>query len=204
MPRKTRKGNKKIQVFDFSSLNEIVKAGRCKEWQELPECLGGDFFSGKDRVFAKYRTIFPDKYKEYIEMGFGHLKRLVHMFPRQQCEQIVFGTGEDIILYIAINNKYVSSGLKAPFTLYMPAVWSAEANLIFTQCAIMHRVNTCLDSFFIRILLPKNYNRLLDKDGNPRITLLELYTIYKFVKENGLKSYIYRTSVDYDYDIVFI
>ena len=208
MPRKTRKSGKKLSPFNFNVLKEIMsfKKEKCNNWQDDygQDCSDADFFLGKERVFNKYRSLFPDKYKEYIESSYSRLKQSVPMFPSKNCNQIVFGTGEDIVLYIAINNKYLDAGYEAPFTLFMPKVWNTETNLLFTQCAIKHKINTCDNSFFIRILLPKKYNRLLDKDGNARVTLLEICTIYKVVKELGLTSFIYKTAAEFDYDIIFI
>ena len=108
MPRNTRKVKSKLVPFNFSVLNAIVE--QCGDellpWQtdDVPDCRNAlQFFDGPARVFAKYRSLFPDKYEKYMTMNFGELKALVPRFPSSKCKQLVIGAGEDIVLYIAIN-----------------------------------------------------------------------------------------------------
>ena len=135
-------------------------------------------------------------------MSVPEIKKMVPRFSK--CKQIVIGTGEDIVLYIAINNKYMAMNKPMPFVLFVPTVWDEDTNLLFTQCAISHQLNNCAYTHFIRILLPKDRARLLDKTGSARITLREIATISKYVHDWNLSARILKTDDSFDYDIVFI
>jgi hypothetical protein len=213
MPRKTRRlarrKTPRLLPFDFAALNEVMSKNsvKCNHWRANvePDCSNmGAFFDGHERVFAKYKSIFLDRYTGYMALTINELIKKVPYMPSRQCKQIVIGAGEDIILYIAINNKCHVLGLPMPFTLFMPPQWDAETNLLFTQCAVAHRLNNCAGKFFIRILLPKNLDRLLDASGSARISLLEICTISKYVRDMNLRCFIYKTPATFDYDIVFI
>jgi len=213
MPRKTRRlarqRTARLLSFDFAALNEIMSKNsvKCNHWRQNiePDCNNmGAFFDGQERVFAKYKSIFLDTYTGYMALTPVELMAKVPFMPHRQCKQIVIGAGEDIILYIAINNKCHVLGLPAPFTLFMPPQWDAETNLLFTQCAVSHQLNNCADKFFIRILLPKNSERLLDASGGARISLLEICTISKYAQDMNLPSFVYKTPATFAYDIVFI
>jgi hypothetical protein len=212
MPRKTRRlarRRPRLLPFDFAALNEIMSKNsvKCNHWRQNiePDCSSTEaFFDGRERVFAKYKSIFFDAYSAYMALDIVELMAKVPYMPHRQCKQIVIGAGEDIILYIAINNKCHVLGLPLPFTLFMPPQWDAETNLLFTQCAVSHQLNKCADRFFIRILLPKNVDRLIDSAGGARISLLEICTISKYVQDMKLPSFVYKTPAAFNYDIVFI
>jgi hypothetical protein len=139
-----------------------------------------------------------------MKMDLIELQNMIPNFPVSNCKQIVIGVGEYIILYIVINIRYINDNKEVPFSLFMPEEWNEEINLLFTQCAIKGYVNNCNDDFFIRILLPKNLKILLNKDNEPRITLLEICTISKFVKDKNIQTFIYNTSTDFEYNLIFI
>jgi hypothetical protein len=208
--RKVKKGNKLALVpFNLDTLNEIMSQNsvRCSEWQKNsePNCSdNGTFYNGYERVFKKYKGIFDAKYKEIMETDVKEVVKKVPNIPNKKCKQIVLGAGEDIVLYIAINNKFMELGKPAPFTLFMPPTWDESGNLLFTQCAIDHQLNNCADDFFIRILLPKDMGRLLDKSKKARVCLLEICTVVKYARDWKLKAFIYKTPADCHYDIVFI
>ena len=210
MPRNTRRAKKyPLSLFNLDILNEIMAQNsvRCSEWQTNtePNCSGtGAFYNGYERVFGKYKGIFDAKYTEFMKMNVKELTKRVPMMPNRRCKQIVIGAGEDIVLYIAINNKFMELGKPQPFTLFMPPTWDEAGNLLFTQCAVAHQLNTCANDFFIRILLPKDFGRLLDKSKKARISLLEICTISKYAHDWHLPAYIYKTPVEFTYDIVFI
>jgi hypothetical protein len=210
MPRKTRRAKKpRVVPFDFSTLKEVMSKNsvKCNYWSRNaePDCSAtGLFFDGHERVFAKYKSIFLEKYTEYMDTDIIQLMNKVPFPPNKKCKQVVIGAGEDIILYIAINNKCRMLRYPEPFTLFMPPQWDADTNLLFTQCAVSHQLNNCATDYFIRILLPKNTSRLLDKTGAARISLLEICTIFKYVQDMQLQAYIYNTPEHFDYDIVFI
>lgn len=137
-------------------------------------------------------------------MSIPDIKKMVPRFPSSKCKQIVIGTGEDIVLYVAINNKYMAMKKTMPFVLFIPTVWDEDTNIIFTQCAISHQLNNCAGSYFIRILLPKERARLFDGVGTARITLREITAISKYVHDWNLSPRILKTGASFDYDIVFI
>jgi hypothetical protein len=127
MPRNTRKVKPtpkfpkfpKLVSFNFHShaLNAIVEqcGDKLLPWQtdDVPDCRNAlQFFDGPARVFEKYMSLFPDKYEKYMAMSFSKLRALVPRFPSSTCKQLVIGAGEDIVLYIAINDKYVSASSK--------------------------------------------------------------------------------------------
>ncbi len=209
MPRKTRKAKVTLKPFDFKSLDDFMKkdAVRCGIWQheKEPDCTHtGAFFDGYERVYTKYRGIFKDRYEGYMQMDTDSLRKLIPYMPKKNCKQIVIGTGEDIVIYLALNNRYMNMGRPTPFTLFTPPVWDEAGNLLFTQCAGLNRLNNCPYEFFLRILLPKNPSRLLDSSGKARVSLLEICTISKYVEDWGRKSFILKTPENLDYDIIFI
>lgn len=194
-----------MRRFDFSTLDELISTNATAVWrQPHVDCSKEDFFGGHKRVFEKYRGLFLAKYDAYFNMSLVDIKKLVPRFPSNKCKQIVIGAGEDIVLYIAINNKFMAMKKPMPFTLFMPTVWNEKSNLLFTQCAVSHQLNNCANAPFIRILLPKDRSRLLDKTSAPRVSLLEIATIYKYLQEWNLDARILRTDASFDYDIVFI
>ena len=213
MPRKTRRqrnrGRVPLRVFNFDVLAPIMArdpAG-CGLWQAdvEPDCSNESaFYDGHERVFGKYKGIFDTLFRRYESMDLSELVGKVPHMPHRQCKQIVIGAGEDIVLYIAINKRFTDAGLPVPFTLFMPPTWDLAGNLLFTQCAIQHQLNTCVGGFFIRILLPKSHDRLVDSSGKARISLLEICTIAKYVHDMDLPAYIFKTPAHFDYDIVFI
>jgi hypothetical protein len=211
MGRKTRKVKAKssLKPFDFAIIDNLMSknSAKCGEWQidADPNCGPENaFFNGSPRVYNKYSGLFPDTYKRYIEMDVESLKNMIPRMPKKKCKQIVIGTGEDIILYVATNNKFKNMGLQKPFTLFTPPEWGVAENLLFTQCAVSHQINNCPYNFFLRILLPKDASRLFDSSGKARISMLEICTISKYVKDWGLESFILKTSAKFDYDIIFI
>lgn len=203
---KTRKA--RLERFDFSTLDTLLESNESIKWQKSPDslvdCSSYDFFGGYKRVFAKYRALFPARYEAYLNMSIPDIKKMVPRFPSSKCKQIVFGTGEDIVLYVAINNKYMAMKKTMPFVLFIPTVWDEDTNIIFTHCAISHQLNNCADSYFIRILLPKERARLLDGAGTARITLREITAISKYVHDWNLMPRILKMAAAFDYDIVFI
>ena len=214
MPRKTRRRQGRnnrppLKPFNFAALAGVMArdpAG-CGLWQTdvEPDCSNESaFYDGHERVFGKYRGIFDALFRTYESLGLSELTRKVPHMPHKQCKQIVIGAGEDIVLYIAINKRFTDAGLPVPFTLFMPPSWDVAGNLLFTQCAIRHRLNTCVGGFFMRILLPKSLDRLVDSSGKARISLLEICTIAKYVHDMGLQAYIFKTPAHFDYNIVFI
>ena len=212
MPHKTRRQRRNrppLRVFNFDVLAPIMARDPvgCGLWQTdvEPDCSNESaFYDGHERVFDKYRSIFDTLFRTYESLDLSELIRKVPLMPHRQCKQIVIGAGEDIVLYIAINKRFTDAGLPVPFTLFMPPTWDVAGNLLFTQCAIRHELNTCVGGFFIRILLPKSLDRLVDGSGKARISLLEICTIAKHVHDMDLKAYIHRTPVHFDYNIVFI
>ena len=202
---KTRKA--RLERFDFSTLDALIGSNESIKWQRshaTDDCSSYDFFGGYKRVFAKYRALFPARYDAYLNMSIPDIKKMVPRFPSSKCKQIVIGTGEDIVLYVAINNKYMAMKKSMPFVLFIPTVWDEDTNIIFTQCAISHQLNNCAGSHFIRILLPKERARLLDGAGTARITLREITAISKYVHDWNLSPRILKMAAAFDYDIVFI
>lgn len=209
MVKKTRKAQVSLKPFDFKSLDYFMKKNstRCGQWQneKEPDCTHtGAFFDGYERVYTKYSGMFKDRYKEYMDMDIESLKKVVPHMPKKNCKQIVIGTGEDIVIYLALNNHYMKAGQPLPFTLFTPPEWDEAGNLLFTQCAVSHQINNCPYEFFLRILLPKNPKRLLDSAGKARVSLLEICAISKYVSDWGLESFILKTPTKFDYDIVFV
>ena len=221
MPRNTRKvkptpkfpKSPKLVSFNFHShaLNAIVEqcGDKLLPWQtdDVPDCRNAlQFFDGPARVFEKYMSLFPDKYEKYMAMSFSKLRALVPRFPSSTCKQLVIGAGEDIVLYIAINDKYVAASKPPPFTLYMPGTWTHDNNRLFMQCGVRHLLNACTaNQHYLRILLPKDLSRLLNADGEPRVSFLEMMTISKYVDEMHLRAFLLKTPArQFDYDIVFI
>ena len=209
MVKKTRKVKVSMKPFDFTSLDDFMRKNstRCGQWQheKEPDCTHTDaFFDGYERVFKKYSGLFPERYKRYMTMNITELKKLIPRMPKKNCKQIVIGTGEDIVIYLALNNHYMNLGKQLPFRLFTPPEWDEAGNLLFTQCAVSHQINNCPYEFFLRILLPKNPKRLLDSAEKARVSLLEICAISKYVSDWGLESFILKTPECLDYDIVFV
>jgi hypothetical protein len=208
----------KLKPFNFddffNSLDKISNHNnKCNGWNINKEynCdITTEFYNGYSRVFTKYNNLFPDKYKTYLDMKEDELKKLIPFFPDSTCKEAIFGCGEDICLYIAYNNKMFNENKNMPFLLFAPSVWSEQTNEFFTECASKKILNNCNNNYFIRILLPKDYIRLFNKEtGNPRITLYEICKISEIYKKLNnidikVQSYIYITPTNFDYDIIFI
>lgn len=210
MPRKTRRRVKhSLKPFDFGEFDALMSkdVDSCNKWQteSEPECSDKKIFlDGHARVYKKYGSIFPDIYSNYMNMNIDALTRLIPKMPKKNCKQVVIGTGEDIVIYIAVNNHFKKMGSPLPFLLFMPPEWDEATNLIFTQCAVLRRLNNCPYEYFLRILLPKNRARLFDASGKARISLLEICTISKYVKDMELEAFILKTPAKMDHDIVFV
>jgi hypothetical protein len=96
----------------------------------------------------------------------------IPLIPQPPCQQIVLGTMEDLVVYVMYVRCQVALGKIPSFSILATNDWTPEINQEFVSCALPNTDKSC--EFNIRMLLPKQKDRILTKDGQPRITKFEV------------------------------
>lgn len=123
--------------------------------------------------------------REYIYTTYPKLNHIskddlelyIKEIPKYPCQQLVIGTMEDIKYYFRYND--ITKLKNKPFLMSSAADWTEDLNNILISCGIDVNLNNryCTIDYPIRVLVPKNLNRLLN-NSIPRTTLLEFSIIF--------------------------
>jgi hypothetical protein len=209
--RKIKGGNALLNFNLTEYLNDFFlqnQIGSCPIW-DLPtnmECkqIHGKFLTGYDQSLEMYRNLHSDELLKYMSMSIKEQELNIQKMPKFNCSQVVLGTMEDLTQYIAYNNTKLENNEKVPFSILQTANWNEKTNIAFVYCAYYGQLGNSDCKYPIRILLPKNMNRLINKEGNARVTLKELCFVDNLVNKTDQIIKILKTDDSYDYDILFV
>jgi hypothetical protein len=210
--RRNLKGGNTLLDFNLTEyLNELFlqnKIGSCPVW-DLPtnmECkqIHGKFLTGYDQSLEMYRNLHRGELLKYMSMTIKEQELNIPKMPKYNCSQVVLGTMEDLTKYIAYNNTKLENNEKIPFSILQTADWDEKTNIAYIYCAFYGQLGNSDCKYPIRILLPKDMNRLINKQGDARVTLKELCFVDKLVNKTDQIIKILTTDDSYDYNILFV
>jgi hypothetical protein len=199
MPRKSNRRAPQGLVYDRKVIQkikkEVIKIDSC--WAPIDlhknhcETLIPTF---KDGFMESYN--FCKVCSIYAHHTLDDLKQLIPFFPTDKdCKQLVIGPIELLAPYLS----YLSKDPDAPFFISTAKNWTVDLNKILLTCGMLMNLQNARCEYPVRILLPKNIEDLYRDDMKPRITLLELCIVLKYLhnfevyKVNGL-----------DYDLILL
>jgi hypothetical protein len=167
-----------IDNNDLWNTKEIYNSDNC-----IVNEIDASFYDTEQRVKKKYLNI--PEFMEYYNKTMEELSQITN--PPLKSRDILLGTTEYLFPYVAYCIKYIENNCnisctdedkeKLPFIFYAAKNWSEENN-----------INTldCISAFYtagkynkIIIFLPIDKSALYNPQGQPRITVKEIYRIYK-------------------------
>jgi hypothetical protein len=172
-------GNNKINELTGKDISDTLPLAKLDERSEF--YFDSSFFDHKDRVKNKYLDI--PGFREYYKMSLNELEELT--LPSANSRTIILGTTEYLLPYVAYCLKFIEdnkinieTGARTmlPFIIYAPIKWSMEDNLHTIDLMAYLYKHKYMN---IRIIVPEDRTKLFLPNGNPRVTFLELFRLYK-------------------------
>jgi hypothetical protein len=184
-----------IDIFKNSNISDtlpIVDFDMASEFY-----FDNSFFDNHDRVKKKYLSI-PD-FQQFYKMSLEELATITN--PSLYTRTAVLATTEFLLPYVAYTLKYIEKEAinlemgkrhTLPFIIYAPSEWNLIDNI--QTIDLMSSLYKNRQISHIRLIIPTDRAKLFTSNGKPRVTLQELYRLYKnlgdvdlAVKINGLK-----------------
>jgi hypothetical protein len=158
----------------------IINFSECNEYD-----FDSSFFNDKNRVFNKYKSI--PGFERYNTMSLNELTSIVQPTSTRT---IILGTTEYLLPYVAYCVKFITekgidieTGEKStlPFLFYAPDEWTMKGNINFIDCISNYYKQ---QKYPITVFLPKDQTKWVDPQGQPRVTILELYRLVSNIIDN--------------------
>lgn len=138
------------------------------------------FYDGDDRVQKKYMSI--PEFNECNSRTLDELRIMTEPPSSDSNRQVILGTTEFLCCYVAYCVKYIqeNEGSKLPFVFFAPSIWTIEANIEFIDCSVHFAKQNTFNNEII-MLLPRDKKKWITPTGEPRVTIMELFRIFKIL-----------------------
>lgn len=144
-------------------------------------------------------SLIKKRYPNIFRMTKTELSQFVRAPPHANCKQFVIGTFEHQSYYFMYNQRCNSR----PFILSSAKDWTEDLNRIIISCGMQFSLNH-QSKCPVRVLIPKDLNKLLTNKHEPRITLLELCIVLEDIHSYKVKILKDSKTVHLDHYIVLI